>query len=64
MVVASPVPDKKSLFFNSLYKKPAGPGGLGRQDSAFWSAENAGNRDRQAGPPASGVNFNATPFMQ
>jgi hypothetical protein len=64
MVIASPVPEKKSFIFNCLLKTAGRPGGTGRQDSALRSAENAGNTERQAGPPASGVNFNATPFMQ
>ena len=64
MVFASLVPDGKSLFFNDLLKSPARLGDSDRQDSAPPPAENAGDAYRQAGPPASGVNFKATPFMQ
>jgi hypothetical protein len=64
MVFASPVPKKKSLFFNGLWKRPVGRGGPRSARFSLPSAENAGNPDRQAGPPASGVNFKATPFMQ
>jgi hypothetical protein len=64
IVIASSVPEIKSLFINVLWKRLAGPGGSGSARFSPPSAENAGNPDPQAGPPASGVNFKATPFMQ